>query len=273
MGILEAAGKVIESPVTALVICLVLGAAALSGKLSVNLAHGLLAAAVVAGIVGILRAGIGDWRLTLASMCGLVVSGCLLSYWMQPPKASPPKPSVPAPSTGTEPPAPQPSNASPSNHLPRTATPPELLFSQGVGQGVGGLVIFNGTDDPIDNVSISVMRSHAGPQYDADPKLLQQDLTSKFELDIGTLRPQLATPIKAVPASIFPYKDRPSFYQISIFTRYEAFTEWLYVTPKGNGSGMFDQTIDLSSNKTHRWFRRDTEAAMKRWKNWPEWWK
>jgi hypothetical protein len=153
----------------------------------------------------------------------------------------------------------------------KTAIAPNVVFSQ-THNGVGGMVMFNAGDAPIDNVSFSIMRSHAGPEHEADPSLLQKDLDSTVNVNVGTLLPQLATPIKGISASMLPYPDRPSSYQVNIFTRYEAFTEYLYVTPK-EGSAMFDQSMDLSSNKTHVWIYKNAEKARRSWKNWPEWWK
>jgi hypothetical protein len=97
MGILEGAARFIESPVTALVLCLLLGAVALSARLSLTVAHGLLAAAVLVAIVAILRLGLKDWRLILGSICATIALGCVFSLWMHPPKKAeegPPKPIV-----------------------------------------------------------------------------------------------------------------------------------------------------------------------------------
>jgi hypothetical protein len=88
MGILEIVGKFLESPVTAIVVGLLLGAAALSGRLSLNIAHGLLVGAILACVVGIMRSGIKDWRLRVASVCLVLFFGCLFSYWMNPPEVT-----------------------------------------------------------------------------------------------------------------------------------------------------------------------------------------
>lgn len=152
---------------------------------------------------------------------------------------------------------------------PRKA-PLDFVFAQ-TGGKVTGFLLFNPTDEPIDNVSFSVMWSHAGPEYEADPTLLPYDLKHVWNVDVGTLRPQLATPIGNLPEWLIPHADKPSYYQVNIFTRYEAFTGRIYVTP--NPEGSFDQSTNLSSNKTHEIFSRNAEKAMKAWKNWPAWWK
>jgi hypothetical protein len=90
-------------------------------------------------------------------------------------------------------------------------------------------------------------------------------------VDVGTLRPHVSQTIGPIVDSVYPYSTRPGFYQITILTRYEAFTEYLFVTP---GEQDFNQVFDVGSNKTHKWLGpRKIEAAMKAWKNWPEWWK
>jgi hypothetical protein len=95
MGTLEVVGRIAESPITALIICLLLGATALSGKLSLNVAHSLLAAAILVGIVAIFRSEMKDPRLVIGSICGVVALGCVFSYWMRPPrKVEPPHPAV-----------------------------------------------------------------------------------------------------------------------------------------------------------------------------------
>ena len=130
---------------------------------------------------------------------------------------------------------------------------------------------FNETDDPIDNVAVSITKVHAEPEYKQDTSLIIKDLTGKLTINVGTLLPQLATEISIVPEHLVPNTDRPTIYQLTVFTRYEAFTESLYVTP-GQGAS-FDQAVDISSNKTHESLELNTQNAMKRWKNWPEWWK
>ena len=62
------------------------------------------------------------------------------------------------------------------------------------------------------------MRSHAGPEHEADPGLIMRDMKSRIGFEVGTLRPQLAQPVARVPDSLLPYEDKPSFYQVNIFT-------------------------------------------------------
>jgi len=92
------------------------------------------------------------------------------------------------------------------------------------------------------------------------------------EIRVGTLLPNLATPIGAVAASLIPETSKPTHYQIDIFTRSENLTEWLFVTPKLEDSP-WSESYDLVNQKTNVWLSKDAERAMKQWKNWPEWWK
>ncbi len=146
------------------------------------------------------------------------------------------------------------------------------MFAQST-QGITGWVAFNETKEPIDNVAVRIHRSHAGPEHEADESLALRDLNEAQEIRIGTLLPETASNIGSVPERLMPYSDKPSLYQISIFTRFENLTEFLYVTPKEANGWAIKQAVDLGSNKTKKWLRRDAEKAQKAWKNWPEWWR
>lgn len=146
---------------------------------------------------------------------------------------------------------------------------PLILFSKDL-SGSWVMTAFNEGHEPIDDVGVSIMRIHAGPEYKADQALLIQDMKGETAINVGTLRADLATRIGMTPPHLLPYLDKPSEYQLTIFTRYETFTESLYMSPKGD---FVDQGADVSSNKTHEWFIKQQETVMKRWKNWPKWWR
>ncbi|MEN6533605.1 MAG: hypothetical protein ABFD89_08080 [Bryobacteraceae bacterium] len=45
------------------------------------------------------------------------------------------------------------------------------------------------------------------------------------------------------------------------------------MTPKEANGWAIKQAVDLGSDKTKKWLRRDAEKAQKAWKNWPKWWR
>ena len=72
------------NPVVGLVVCLVLGALALSGKLSIPLANALLLFAWGVGTYEIFNTGFKDLRLNIASTLVLGAACLVLSYWISP---------------------------------------------------------------------------------------------------------------------------------------------------------------------------------------------
>lgn len=145
---------------------------------------------------------------------------------------------------------------------PKRDAPISILLGKSI-TGSWVATAINRTKEPIDNVGVTIMRTGALPDYDLEQAL--SDLKGKAGIEVGTLRPQLAVDIASLPESLIPFADKTSMYQISIFTRYEAFTEYLWMAPKDNG---FEQGMDIGSNKTHEWLMRDEAAAMKRWNDW-----
>lgn len=76
-------------PLTAIVLCLILGAIAVSGKFSQHAANFLLALAWGIGVFAVMQSGAKDWRLLGAGICALTTVGLLLSWWVRPPKLQP----------------------------------------------------------------------------------------------------------------------------------------------------------------------------------------
>jgi len=153
--------------------------------------------------------------------------------------------------------------------------PKHVICSVVMGQqttGIVGWLAVNETDEPIDDVRIRIQLSRAGPEDDADRNLLLADLQNTQAINVGTLLPSMAQAVGSVSPYLMPNANKPTHYQIDIYTRYENLTQWLYATPKEN-SLMFDQSSDLVNQKTKVWLKRDAEKAMRRWKNWPQWWK
>jgi hypothetical protein len=86
---MDSLSGLLESPISALAVCLVLGAIAVSGKFSQHVANILLLMAYGIGAFGIMRSGIKDIRLVGMSLSGLACLAFGISYWLKPPQASP----------------------------------------------------------------------------------------------------------------------------------------------------------------------------------------
>lgn len=76
----------VESPVAAILLCLLLGAIAVSGKFSQVAANVLLLAMWIVGSLSIVRMK-SDPRLLSAGVLFLAAFCCFISYWIQPPKS------------------------------------------------------------------------------------------------------------------------------------------------------------------------------------------
>ncbi len=91
--------QVLVHPLTSLVLSLVLGAIAVSGKFSRHAANLLLFTAGLVGVFAIMRSGTKDWRLVLAGICAVSAITLSLSWWIKP------TPSLVTPSSPTASPA------------------------------------------------------------------------------------------------------------------------------------------------------------------------
>jgi hypothetical protein len=78
--------EVLIHPVTAIVLSLVLGAIALSGKFSQHAANILLTIAAVVGAYAVMRSGAKDPRLIIAGICVIGFVVCMISLWLKPPE-------------------------------------------------------------------------------------------------------------------------------------------------------------------------------------------
>jgi len=76
--------EILTHPVTAIFLCLMLGAVAVSGKFSRHAANFLLTAAWAVGVFGIMRAGIRDIRIIGILVCVVTAIGLFTSWWIRP---------------------------------------------------------------------------------------------------------------------------------------------------------------------------------------------
>ena len=76
--------KFLANPITALVLCLILGATAMSGKLSQHGANFLLVVAWMVGVFAITYSGIKDFRLLSAGVSMLTALIFLVSWLIKP---------------------------------------------------------------------------------------------------------------------------------------------------------------------------------------------
>jgi hypothetical protein len=132
-------------------------------------------------------------------------------------------------------------------------------------------VMINPTTDPLDTVGFQISFSHAEPEHKADPSLIARERATAWSENIGTLRPEMATPLGPVPSALRPNKEKPTLYQIRIYTRYENFTEWLYLSPRDQAT--FNEGLSVYRDKTHETLENSEDKVMRAWKNWPEWWR
>jgi hypothetical protein len=70
------------NPLLALVVALLLGLIAASGRLSLNGANILLFLAWGAGILAVVQSGLKDRTLKIAAECGVGVLALLISFWV-----------------------------------------------------------------------------------------------------------------------------------------------------------------------------------------------
>jgi uncharacterized membrane protein len=70
------------SPLLALIIALLFGSIAVSGRLSLNAANILLFVAWGAGVFAVMQSGLRDRHLRIAAECGVGVLVLLISYWV-----------------------------------------------------------------------------------------------------------------------------------------------------------------------------------------------
>lgn len=110
----------INNPVVGLVVCLVLGALAVSGKLSVPFANALLLLAWGVGTYELINAGFRDLRLTIAPILAMGAVLILLSYWISPTIGRPA-------TTSTEKTAPSGTNPTAAKSTSRPATLKDLF--------------------------------------------------------------------------------------------------------------------------------------------------
>jgi hypothetical protein len=75
---------VLTNPVLGIVLGLLLGALAVSGRFSLIAADILLAGAVLVAAIGIVNANLPDRRLTASAILAIVAVGLFLSYWIEP---------------------------------------------------------------------------------------------------------------------------------------------------------------------------------------------
>jgi hypothetical protein len=141
MNMIELIMGILIHPLTALVVCIVLGAIAVSGKFSQHAANVFLAIAAVVGGIGIVRSGLKDPRLITMFVCGLIIVVCGVSYWVKPhakdAAQNPSPPPVPAAPSNTSPPVkdhPAPAHkTTPAQHAAQY--PPLALQAYRVGLG------------------------------------------------------------------------------------------------------------------------------------------
>jgi hypothetical protein len=69
-------------PLLALIIALLLGSIAASGKFSLNAANILLFVAWGAGVFAVMQSGLRDRRLKIAAECGIGFLVLIISYWV-----------------------------------------------------------------------------------------------------------------------------------------------------------------------------------------------
>lgn len=129
---------------------------------------------------------------------------------------------------------------------------PELLFSAELQPDTGiSVVLINPCDEPIDDVAIAILKSPTPKELDSlnDTQTFREAIAARTQqFNPGILRPQLATPIGNLAAKIMPEIGVPTHYQISIYTRHEAFVQYTSLTLHPNG--FVQQRSQLSSNKT-----------------------
>ncbi len=101
--------EILMHPLTAIVLCLLLGAIAVSGKFSQHAANIMLTIAWIVGALAVTRSGLKDPRLIIAGVCAIGLIVCLISWWIKPPehRAEPqqsvsPSPTPPSRSIDTE---------------------------------------------------------------------------------------------------------------------------------------------------------------------------
>jgi hypothetical protein len=70
------------SPLLALIIALLFGSIAASGKFSLNAANMLLFVAWGAGVFAVMQSGLKDRHLRIAAECGVGILAVLISYWV-----------------------------------------------------------------------------------------------------------------------------------------------------------------------------------------------
>lgn len=131
------------------------------------------------------------------------------------------------------------------------------------------LTVFNEGKDPFDNVGLSIMQSPQGPDGNDIAKITKAT-QERRSMDIGTLRVHDVRTIGPLPMTLWPDSNKPTMYQIMIYTRYVRFMEWLYASPK---NGFVDQGIDVVNIDTNQWYVKQMGEALRRWHNYPEWWK
>ena len=131
------------------------------------------------------------------------------------------------------------------------------------------LTVFNEGKDPFDNVGLSIMQSPQGPDGKDTSKIMKA-VQDRISMDIGTLRVHDVKTVGPLPMSLWPDSNKPTMYQILIYTRYVRFQEWLFASPK---NGFVDQGIDVVNIDTSHWYVKKMEEALRRWHNYPEWWK
>ena len=82
---MEIAHDIVQSPITALVVCLLFGAFALSGRLSIAGANICLIGVFIVGTSQIVRSAQGHGKLILGGSLMLAGACFILSYWLKPP--------------------------------------------------------------------------------------------------------------------------------------------------------------------------------------------
>lgn len=131
-------------PLTALVVCIVLGAIAVSGKFSQHAANVFLFIAAVVGGIGIVRSGLKDPRLITMFVCGLIIVVCGVSYWVKPhakdsaQNVPPPAPPVSSTTNNAAPPVKEAAPTHKTAPAQHAAEHPALSF-QAFWVGIGNL--------------------------------------------------------------------------------------------------------------------------------------